>query len=955
MSQIRLRRCLLGAASVVAGMIAVSASVSLAQTQPAVPTPPMPPREGPASREAPKLPPFAEVTKDMKATEAGGLFTIYTYDQNDPTKETSRILASIPRGVVGKDMLLATSISRGGNMGYPAGSDLIRFEIAGNKVLIAVPDVSQKLSNGKAITAAVEATYTPGYLAVLPIVSKTDGGDIVVDMTSFFSSASRFMGAGGGLMADMRRAGGVMRYTAVKAFPENVLVQTEVISAGPDGGSSVGVGYSFRILPDMQRGDYKPRVADERIGYFPTVRQDWNTPYADRENIVRYINRWNLQKKDPSLEVSPPAQPIVFIIEKTVPLQWRRFVKEGIEEWNKAFEAVGITNAIQVYQQTDDNEFANIDPEDARYNFFRWIVTGGGFAMGPSRPDPRTGQILDADIIFDDSMVRFYLQDFGNLFGPEALASQMGPEVIEFMEKNPDFIPMGMTHEQVKSAGQQMRKYAALAVGDTELLQDEAAISTSARKAPLSTPHACTYAQGMQHQMQMIGLLNAAKGDGRKVPERLIGEMIRDITSHEVGHTLGLRHNFKGSTWLTPDEIKKRRDSGDEPTFASTMDYNGLLLFPGDKIEQVRHLTSPVIGPYDYWAIQYGYSTDDKPDALAKIAQRSNEPGLAYATDEDVMGLSSPDPKANRWDMSSDPLTWAQNQALLADEMLESFTTWAVKPDEPSYFLRSAFMSLMSQKSRNLGYVARLVGGQEFNRNRAGDPNAKPPLTLIPAEQQRKALDMLSTTVFNDDYFKVSPELLNKLVPSRNYDDRFGQPAARVDFPIQQMLLSLRSSALMTISNPIVLQRIYDAELKTTEQDKFTAAELLSRGQKMIWGDLKVEGEGFTDAKPMIPSTRRNLQKQWLNNMVAIAKSKPGSLLSADLHSTVCYTLRELSGQIDSVLKSGKTEAGSKIDLATRGHLVETKSRIDRVLEAPEIEVNMPSMGYMILGRDKPE
>jgi hypothetical protein len=247
------------------------------------------------------------------------------------------------------------------------------------------------------------------------------------------------------------------------------------------------------------------------------------------------------------------------------------------------------------------------------------------------------------------------------------------------------------------------------------------------------------------------------------------------------------------------------------------------------------------------------------------------------------------------------------------------------------------------------------VGGQEHNRNRAGDPDAKPPLTLISPEQQRQALDLLSTTVFNDDYFKVDPELLNKLVPSRNYDDRFGQPPSRVDFPIHQMLLSLQSSTLMSISNPIVLQRIYDAELKTKAPDKFTAAELLSRGQKMVWGDLKVEGEGFTDARPMIASPRRNLQKQWLNNMIAIVKSRPGSLLSADLQSTVSYTLRELSGQIDAVLKSGRTEAGSKIDLASRGHLVETKSRIDRVLEAPEIDMNMGSINLILSGRGTPE
>src|SRR5690606_22353939 len=135
---------------------------------------------------------------------------------------------------------------------------------------------------------------------------------------------------------------------------------------------------------------------------------------------------------DPNLELSPPEKPITFIIEKNVPLQWRRFVAEGILDWNKAYEKVGIVGAIVVQQQTDDNEFANVDPEDARYNFIRWIVTGSGFAMGPHRSDPRTGEILDADIIFDDSMVRYYHEDLLNQLGPASWATTLGPEVLEF-------------------------------------------------------------------------------------------------------------------------------------------------------------------------------------------------------------------------------------------------------------------------------------------------------------------------------------------------------------------------------------------------------------------------------------------------------------------------------------------------------------------------------------------
>ncbi len=895
-----------------------------------------------AEEKAASLPPFKDVVKGMKASSAG-LFTLYTNDLADPTKEPSRIIGVIPAAMLGKDLMLATSISRGDNMGFPVGTDLIQFQISGNKMMIAVPDVRMKQSPDKPVTNAVENTYTPSFLAALPILSKTDSGDMAVDLTPFFSGAAQYASPFAG-MRGMGREPAQMRYTKIKTFPDNVLVDVDVAFASTSGaGQSIGVGYSFRRLPDAGSNDYKPRIADERVGYFTTVRQDWNLPYSDRETLVRYANRWDLKKKDPSLDISPPTKPITFIIEKSVPLQWRRFVKEGIEEWNKAYEAIGITGAIVVQQQTDDNEFAKIDPEDARYNFFRWIVTGGGFAMGPSRPDPRTGEILDADIIFDDAMVRYQIQDWQNFLGPEALASMMGPEVVEFLEANPAYIPIGMDRTQVAATAERMRNFAQMASGESrEMLVDSSSISPNAAPArrPLSHPNACTYAQGMQQKMMTLHSLAAASA-GRKVPERLLGEMIKDIVSHEVGHTLGLRHNFKGSTWLTADEIKKRRDSGNDATFATTMDYNDILVFPGDKIETIKHITSPVIGPYDMWAIEYGYKQleGDEKEALNKIAGRTNEPGLAYATDEDVMGLSSPDPGANRWDMSSDPLAWAQQRAKLADEMLATFQAWAVKPDEPASFLRGSFLNLMSDKSRPLLYVARVVGGQSFSRNRPGDANAVVPLRIVPAAEQRKALDLLGSTIFSDEFLKVDPELLNKLVASRNDDGR-SDPSARIDFPVHQAMLNLQSISLLPLTNPITIQRVYDAEMKTPGDDKFTAAELIDRTQKLVWGDTTKLGTA--DAK--VNSVRRNLQTQWLNNMVAVAKQSPGTMVSPDVVNMVRYSLRQLATDIGE---------NKSTDLGTRAHLSEAKSRIERVLNAPEIDVNV-EMPFIIMMSGRP-
>ena len=717
----------------------------------------------------------------------------------------------------------------------------------------------------------------------------------------------------GGVRRDMSKL------VKVKSFPENAVIDIDC-AMGSRGGSAqwVGLSFAFRKLPPL--GSYQPRLADERIGYFTTVSRDWSAKYSDQENLTRYINRWNIKKLDPSLELSPPDKPIVFILEKTIPIQFRKYVADGISEWNKAFEKVGITQAIVVEQQTDDNEYANVDPEDARYNFIRWIVTGQGFAMGPSRADPRTGQLLDADIVFDDSMVRFYMQD-NDILGPHALSSTLGDQVVTFFRENPAFLPAG----------------AELGAEDRELLKPVSA------NADTTGPHAemglmsaasrqCAIGNGLQQQLAFAQLAATAAGT-KKLPDRIIGEIVKDIVTHEVGHTLGLRHNFKGSAWLSIDEIKKRRDSGDEPTWSSVMDYNPYLYFPGDKIEKVRHLTSPTIGPYDYWAIEYGYSTPaagkSEADNLATIAGKTNTRELAYATDEDVMGFNSPDPSANRFDMGSDPVEWARMRIALADELLKSVKDWGIKKDEPNYYFSSVYSLLAFERVRYLPFVAREVTGIYESRSRAGDANAPTPFTLIPPAKQRAALKFIGDTIFSESFFTADPDLLNKLGNNR-WMDWASNPASRTDYPVHAAVLSMQAGTLAALTNQTALQRVYDSEAKSKSDDKFTTAELISTLRDSIWSEVNDPAKGGTDAKPMIGSFRRNLQQQYLQNMLSIAELKAGIGVSPDVQNMVRYSLRELSGKIGKAL-----EAKDQIDFATRAHLNEAKVKIDRVLDAP--------------------
>jgi hypothetical protein len=460
----------------------------------------------------------------------------------------------------------------------------------------------------------------------------------------------------------------------------------------------------------------------------------------------------------------------------------------------------------------------------------------------------------------------------------------------------------------------------------------------------------CNYAVGLRQQMAMAHLAVAASG--KKIPDKFVGEIIREIVAHEVGHTLGLRHNFKASSWLSETEIKRRRDTTDEPLVASVMDYNPVIYFAGDDVDKIKHLQTPCIGPYDYWAIEYGYKpvSGDEKAMLQQIAGQCTKREYAYATDEDTTGLASVDPMVNRFDLSDDPIAWAKSRIALSDALLKNLKSWAVKGNEPNYYLRGIYLTVMSHKASDMMYVSRLVGGQYFNRNRPGDPDAKSALQLIEPKRQRDALNMLAGSIFKDEFFGNETDLLNDLAPSR-WMDWTSNPASRVDFPAHATVQSMQSFALLALVSPQVLQRVYDAELKSKADDKFTAAELISRVRSIVWGNLTLANEmKFTDAKPMLSSLKRNLQRQYVSYMLAIAESKPGSLVSADVQSMVSYAMKELSDQIGGIL----TQGGMRIDFATRAHLSETKSQIDRTLNAPHIQMPGGGGSVIILGQPAP-
>ncbi len=860
----------------------------------------------------------------------------------------SQMFLEIPKDFMNKRYFIALTVSSGDTYaGLQSGDYYVYFRQYNKRIAIVMPDLNNRSTGEPESKASVKRLFTDQVLLDIPIVTMVPRGGPLVDADALFvNQASTFFGG------QIRVTNpSLTKIVKAKVFAKNIEIAFEVVGAN---GKLQTIHYSLSEVPEDT--GYRPRKADERVGYFTTAYTDLG--FYDRDKVrVRYINRWRLEKRDPKLKLSPPVKPIHFYIEHTTPVRYRRWVKEGIEYWNKAYEAVGFADAIKVtYQDTADPKTMELDPEDVQYNFIRWLNNNQGTAIGPSRVHPLTGEILDADIILTDGWIRHFNFQFQDLL-PEIAMEGYSAETLSWLADHPNWDPrlrLGLFEQQrflssriqhaanLPFAGHPIHNPGSAILGDD--LYDGLINRTS------QVNGLCLAARGKQLDLALaqialeLMMFDDEKKEGDKpekknepkedmldgMPESFIGPLLADLVAHEVGHTLGLRHNFKASGLYSLAEINSEAIKGKKPLAGSVMDYLPVNI-PYEVGETKGDWTMIGIGPYDNWAIEYGYTPDEAK--LPEILKRVAEPELQYGTDEDTGG---PDPLARRYDYSKDPLDYAQNQMRLIKYYRSKLLDKFVKPGDSWSKARRGYELTLTEQAKALSMMANWVGGAFVNRDKKGDPGDRNPLIPVSAEQQRKALQFVIENSFRDDSFGMTSELLEKLTSDKWGDEgRSGEPT----FPIHDRILGIQATSLTSLMNPTTLRRVFDNEqLVPTDQDAVTLPELMESIYKEIWTELDVAPEGPVSArKPRISSFRRNLQREHVERLVDL--TLPGSARSSALKpisQLASMQLKVLKAKIDEIIKGNQD-----MDPYSMSHLMDIESRISRALNATMI-YNLP-------------
>jgi len=792
--------------------------------------------QGGGSASEPNPRPYALVITG-RAESRPGLFTTH--------RVGNRLYYEIPAKEMGKEMLLVSQIARNtlgsGYGGQAVNNYVLRWERRDNRVLLRSVSYDIVADPSLPIARAVEAANYDPVVAVFNVEAWGADGAAVIDVTRLFTTASPEFGVGNAIRGTLDA--GRTFVERVAAFPDNVEVQaTHTYTVTPPAApgvpeqfrpgartASVLMHWSMVRLPEKPM---MPRLADSRVGFFSVTRQDFGT---DEHRAARrtYISRWRLEKKDPSAAVSEPVKPIVYYVDPATPAQWVPYIKQGIEDWQPAFEEAGFRNAIVARDAPTAEEDPDWSAEDARYSVVRWLPSSIENAQGPRVVDPRTGEILEADIKMYHNILNVLRSQY---FG------QVAP------------------------------------------------LDPRAQRVPF--------------------------------PDSLMGELVRYVVAHEVGHTLGFPHNMKASATYPVDSLRNvdfLRRMRHTPTL---MDYSrfNYVVQPEDNVP-VEYLM-PNVGPYDKFATMWGYRPipgartpeEERPTLDAWARQQDARPYLRYMTAGSA-GADAGDHTEAVGD--ADPVYSTEMGIRNIRRIVPMLIPATVRPGEDFFDLQELYTRLIGQWRTELAHVPILVGGMDSQEKRGGQDGVR--FTPVPRARQKAAVRFLNENAFRTPDYFLDREILRRIEPEGAIV-RIGNA--------QRSILGL-------LLNDGRMRRMVEAEaLADRPSQVYTLAEMLSDVRQGIWSEL---GAG----SPSIDPFRRNLQRAYLAELDTRvnppARPAAAGSLAMMVGAPTATGLTEGQAMLRGELRALDTQIRNALprtsDRATRVHLEAMRDEIARILD----------------------
>ena len=812
-----------------------------------------PPQEAPKPA-APAMASIADKVKKCKKID--GLFTLYRDTTN------GSVLMLVKKAQLNKEFIYFSYIENGNtttghNKGTFRDNKVFTITRYYNQIEFTTRNTSFYFDSANAISKAADANISNALMASEKIVAADEAkGEYLIEADNLFLTETLYQIKRSSMMPASFGAfnlGGLSKnktkYQNIRNYPENTDIVVKYVYDDPGsrgtGSDAITDGryveiqlqHSFIAMPD---NGYQPRLDDPRIGYFLTQVNDMTT--TESLNYRDLIHRWHLVKKDPSAALSEPVKPITWWIENTTPKELRPTIKAAILQWNIAFEKAGFINAVQIFEQPDD---ADWDAGDIRYNVLRWTSSPeppfGGY--GPSFVNPRTGEILGADIMLEWVFItnRLKSQKVFDKAGIEWLLAQ---------------------HEAEEG----------------------------------HHPYACEAGEHM-HMQNLLGLqFLAAQNASEDDVNNFIKESLYYLILHEVGHTMGLNHNMKATQLHGLNDLYDINKTKAIGLTGSVMDYPAAN-FSNRKGFKTQYYTDRP-GPYDLWAIEFGYFQENDPlkaDARREqILARSTEAQLCFGNDADDMRAPGKgiDPRVMIGDMSSDAVGFARERIGLIKSLQNNLLSEYGKGNRSFNELRSSYLILSSEWGVQAGVVSRYIGGVYVDRSFSNQNSSVKPLTAVPYETQKNAMKLLTELVFAPTAMEVPADLASYMQQQRRGFNFF---SSGEDPKLHRRVLNIQTSVLQHLLHPSTLQRISDSKLYGNTYD---LSEMFKDLSNAIFQ---------ADLNGVVNTYRQNLQISYVEYLSFIFKSPFYDPISkAKAHAQLLSIQKMLSAVLPSSTPDAK-------------------------------------------------